>query len=113
MLTKQEVFDKVVTHLRKQNAKSMSSAGGCFYRFGEKKCAVGCLIPDELYSPRLEGLGVASMVLEDVLLKAGIPESCFSLLTCLQTTHDDCNVGQWEIHFQELAEAEGLEFKPC
>jgi hypothetical protein len=57
----QPLFDEIVAHLRKQNARSLNvsqltGASGCAYR-GDNglTCAVGCLIPDELYSPFIEG----------------------------------------------------------
>ncbi len=56
-MTEQETFNKVVRHLRKQKVKSLRNGGfGCAYR-GDNgtKCAVGCLIPDELYHPSMEG----------------------------------------------------------
>ena len=61
---KQEIFDTVAVHLLTQNAKSLagnkaikntSFEDNCLYRndFGQK-CAIGCLIPDELYDTGLE-----------------------------------------------------------
>ena len=53
MRTSQEVFDVVAKHLLTQNAKSMDDPWDemCAYR-GEngRRCAVGALIPDDLYS---------------------------------------------------------------
>ncbi len=47
-MTKQEIFDKVATHLLTQNEKALNSVGGCVYRTDKGlKCAVGCLIPVE------------------------------------------------------------------
>lgn len=54
--TAQEVFDKVLNHLRKQGKAAVHSGEGCAYRGeGGTSCAVGCLIPDEMYSPAMEG----------------------------------------------------------
>lgn len=45
----------IATHLAKQRGQSHSN-GRCMYRNGSgRMCAVGCLIPDELYHPNLEG----------------------------------------------------------
>jgi len=50
MRTKQEAFDKIVTHLAQQKVKSM--LGGsfqCLYRGSiGRKCAIGALLSDEL-----------------------------------------------------------------
>lgn len=55
-LTPQQIFDKVALHLLRQGLVSVNSAGNCLYRSPEGlKCAIGCLIPDERYSPDFEG----------------------------------------------------------
>ena len=54
-MTKQEVFDKVATHLLTQNKRSLEDTS-CVYRAKDgSMCAAGCLIPDEEYTPALEG----------------------------------------------------------
>lgn len=48
----QEIFDKVVNHLRKQGHRSLSEDGRCLYRGSNgDKCAIGCIISDEDYQP--------------------------------------------------------------
>lgn len=59
MLNRQLIFDTVVPKLLAQGGRSMGTRIGsmrCAYR-GEKgrKCAVGHIIPDELYDRELEG----------------------------------------------------------
>lgn len=56
-MTEQEVFNKMVDHLRKQGYKrSQREDGACVYRGeGGRMCAVGCLLPDELYTTTFEG----------------------------------------------------------
>lgn len=59
MKSEQEVFDTVVLHLLKQEAKAEGEDGECLYRDPEgRKCAVGCLIPDEQYRDHMEGKGL-------------------------------------------------------
>ncbi len=54
-MTAQEVFNKVVTHLRKQGKQSRDTMR-CLYLSPEGlKCAVGCLIPPEDYRKDMEG----------------------------------------------------------
>jgi hypothetical protein len=67
-MSKQEIFDTVVTHLRKQNTQS-GKGGNCFYRLGELKCAVGCLISDEDYSPDMEMNAANDLILSFAKLK--------------------------------------------
>jgi hypothetical protein len=65
-MTDQEIFDTVAKHLIAQGKQSLlpqvagdSEYNGCAYR-GENgtKCAIGCLIPDELYNPIIENTSV-------------------------------------------------------
>jgi hypothetical protein len=67
----QEMFTKITEHLLKQGKRSMYSkpsmyssdmVKSCAYR-GEngRTCAVGCLIPDEDYTPEMEGVGVSRL----------------------------------------------------
>lgn len=63
-MNSQEIFDVVAAHLLKQNAHSTTGRGDRAYRGeGGRQCAVGCLIPDDLYRPNLEG--VSAMGLPD------------------------------------------------
>jgi hypothetical protein len=59
-MTKQEIFDHVLTHLRKQGKPAINETDSgediCAYRTDDGlKCAVGCLIPDDKYNEDLEG----------------------------------------------------------
>lgn len=95
-MNEQEIFDKVVNHMRKQGHPSIES-GTCAYRTEDgSMCAVGCLITDEVYAvygSKIEGHGVInSLVLEALdisgidVFKAGT--GIFGLLSCLQDAHD-------------------------
>jgi hypothetical protein len=57
-MTKHELFIKVKNHLLTQNKKAyvdLDINGSCALRgMDNTKCAVGCLIPDELYNPDME-----------------------------------------------------------
>jgi hypothetical protein len=97
-VTKQQVFDKVVSHLFIQGSQSMRSrfAGGkpiqCAYRGEEgKSCAVGCLIADEFYSPALEGARADSMSVIQAVVKSGYStdEIPVRMLLDLQFAHDE------------------------
>lgn len=48
MRTAQETFNFVVGHLVKQKTRAIDDVLTCQYREGDKSCAVGCLISDEL-----------------------------------------------------------------
>lgn len=54
-MNRQEIFDTVLTNLRKQKFRSTDEQNFCMYRGCEgRKCAVGHLISDENYLPAME-----------------------------------------------------------
>jgi hypothetical protein len=58
-MTRKEVYDKVMTHLAGMSQPSVNSDGKCAYRgTGGRMCAVGCLIPDNVYNSGIEGTPV-------------------------------------------------------
>lgn len=110
--TAQEVFDTVACHLLTQGRRSTSRRGLCRYR-GEDglRCAIGCLIPDELYDSSIEGLGVrlavGSTSLYTILEEVGVVEH-LNLLSALQAVHDDRAAEGWWLELVEVAEWFGL-----
>lgn len=100
-MNNQEIFDKVATHLLKQNAKSIDPALSsnekqtCAYR-GQNgmMCAVGCLIPDDRYSRNMEGKVVWASVIMNVLRDVH-GEMQSGLLEALQSCHDSKDVDAW------------------
>ncbi len=117
-MTPQEIFDKVATHLLSQNVKSQD-AMRCVYRgpFG-RKCAVGVLIPDELYQPIMEGRQVqdfsdafgacGTKALRAALDVVGILPTEMQLLQALQNTHDGYDPREWMVQLGALAMQFGL-----
>jgi hypothetical protein len=109
----QATFDKVVAHLRRQRAKATGSFGLCVYRStDDKKCAVGCLIPDHKYSPSLEGQSLEVEFANE--LKAIVEEEGhdLALVRQLQVIHDRVFIHHWETEFEKLARRHRLEFQP-
>lgn len=85
----QEAFDKVLWHLIRMKKRSYNfDTGICCYRAPNKsKCAIGCLIPDELYEPKFDnGQGVVG--LRTVLRKVFSGKYIYEL-TRLQEIHDE------------------------
>lgn len=110
MLSKQEIFDKVEQHLLSQGKKAKEiMTGKCKYKtLDNLKCAVGCLIPDELYDPQIEGNKVSldpTIPIGQILFKAGIPPNDGTIefmLDDLQRTHDFYSVEEWPTRLKEL-----------
>ncbi len=105
-----EIFEKVKTHLLEQNALAMDEElVSCQYRSKEGlKCAVGCLIPDKLYEPIMEGNMVDGLLrdfhslspfllAEDLSYKDGL-----GLLENLQYMHDNALTLNWPEELDEI-----------
>lgn len=112
----QELFDKVATHLLKQNAQAVNSNGACRYR-GDNgmMCAVGCLIADKYYSATFEGIGVMSsskvrMAVEDSI-GAPLSPTQQALLRSLQILHDNKKPKDWFTGLVRLAASYNLNTK--
>ena len=109
-MTNQETFDKVARHLLTQKARAVTEKG-CRYRTPDGlKCAVGCLIPDELYDPKMEGKTVGA-VQQLHAERAGhfFREFDSGLLDALQAVHDRHEVEQWPSQLLKVADLFGLD----
>lgn len=99
----QEIFDKVATHLLTQKARSTSKPfNACAYRgtFG-RMCAVGVLIPDDVYTDEMEGASAPSIVQSYEGLKHFLPH--MYLLDALQEVHDVKPINVWRDHLEQIA----------
>lgn len=101
----QEAFDRVVEHLLTAKKRSVDVNGNyCLYRSPDGgACAVGALIPDELYHPDMDsraaqeaGGGTAIYLIIDKFpgLAALFSNVNLNLLSALQRIHDD--TGNWD-----------------
>lgn len=92
----QEIFETVATHLFKQGEPAKAEAG-CLYRGPNgTMCAVGVLIPDDMYDPMLDDTkGFDSTTIVDIIhdekRSIFVPEYMKDneyLLSGLQSVHD-------------------------
>jgi len=106
-----EAFAKAARHLLDQGKKAMNEVSlECALKTKDGlKCAVGCLIDERLYSPKLEPLsGVGSTdiddELRDVLEKSGVSFSdlTIGMLHWLQFIHDEKGVSHWREELEFL-----------
>ena len=89
-MTRQEIFDKVVAHFAVQR-EAAAEYGVCMYRTPDgRKCAIGALIPDEVYSRSLENKFVRTLLLEfpDIMRASGLSDGDVCFLFALQDVHD-------------------------
>lgn len=99
----QEIFNKVVTHLRTQKFRSVDFAGQCVYKAENgKMCAVGCLLGDK-YNPAMEYQDITDPIFEGFWT-----EEETDLLIVLQNTHDYYPIEKWESQFPKIANMFGL-----
>lgn len=132
-MNRQEVFNKVSKHLLTQKVRAISAgrassedSNGCMYKDPSgNKCAVGCLISENLYTPMLEGQSVYSHYLQDALEKSLgcsltrlFDETKTSLLcdlrflVYLQCIHDETRPDLWEPALKQFASRQNLTFTP-
>ena len=113
ILTDQQIFDKVAKHLLSQMEESKDETS-CLYRGPDGlKCAIGCLIPDHLYSEKMEELDVYGLFSDfgDAMEQIGLRNSyeTYQLLTSLQIIHDAFSVEQWPSELVGLALRQNLD----
>ena len=115
--TLQEIFDQAAKHLLTQNEQAMTfdkdGNKNCLYRSATgTKCAVGCFIADDEYSPQLENTAflvfarvlqpsnmytseyvntsnAKNIAVEKNWFGAGLDEQQYQLLSALQVMHDE------------------------
>lgn len=120
--TRQEAFDIMVSGLIKQGKPSYDiQTMNCMYDNGAgQKCAVGMLIPDDDYSPLLEGNGISTLAFKAVKFgwktKHLFNEMNYDMMDAVRTTHDmsvtfyrEEGTEKWIDHIKK--EYEALAFK--
>ncbi len=89
MYTNQSLFETVSRHLFAQGERAFAPMSGCQYRTeAGLSCAIGCLIPDEMYRPAFEGRSVTGLLGSYPEIKGLFPDVHETLLEDLQQIHD-------------------------
>lgn len=105
-----EVFEIVEKHMLTQNKKSFinDDEDTCGYRSGSGlKCAIGCLIKDEFYDPKIETKSVDHYEVFEILQKSlgfDIDPDLLKMLYHLQLIYDGSPVESWPTELAELRE---------
>jgi hypothetical protein len=108
--TAQEVFDQVATHLLTQMKKSENDVA-CLYRSSEGlKCAAGCLISDDEYTPEfdLDSDGNYGMGWQSLIDRGLVPLAHRKLISALQEVHDGADTFYWRSSLARVADQYGL-----
>jgi hypothetical protein len=102
-MTKQQLFDRVKTHLLTQKTRA-AERGVCQYRTRDGlQCAIGCLIPDDSYSQKFEEHVIGGKKrkketptgLKSLREAAGITDELLALAAALQWVHDIDDPRDW------------------
>ena len=107
--TLQEAYDTIVDWFEQpEHDRSVDDKGICVYRGPNgNRCAVGVLLPDEEYDPKMEG----SMIAREVCVVLGWEsEALREFLAGAQTAHDFApNKEIFLVKLHKLAESFGIE----
>ena len=112
----QVVFDRVVNHLLTQNKRSVSKfeygIDNAYHSDEGLKCAIGCLINDEVYKSDIEGHSIDEVEVIYSLVNSGIKtdRKIIRLLQELQRIHDDVYIAQWRYSLKKVASKFRLNF---
>lgn len=116
-MNKQEIFDTVYEALMKQGKASIRN-GICQYRGpGGTKCAIGHLIPDDLYDPSIESLTFHSLpeyITDHIVGDDEDYKTKNQLLYRLQRAHDQYlnfyGIKEWKESMKDIAYEFNLHF---
>jgi hypothetical protein len=98
-LNKQEAFDKAVRGIILQGGPSIAGVD-CLYRGPDgRKCAIGHLIPDDVYDPEMEGRGITTTATTSRIRKFLVSQGWDSVediyfLLGLQEIHDNASMSR-------------------
>lgn len=121
----EDAIKAITIHLLTQMEQSMGPSGDCSYRGRTEEvwdedgyiieeseptgyaCAIGCIIPDELYHMDLEGLTIDDEVIVDLIKKShpnwDFNETSEKLLKAFQLIHDRVHRPEfWPMHISAL-----------
>lgn len=111
----QEAFDLATRHLLTQKQRSATPRPGskdrCLYRAPDGcKCAVGALIPDDIYEPGMDDgdSGIDDVISRFPVIKELFANVSMNLLAELQNIHDDTPPRLWAEELRHLASEYGL-----
>lgn len=111
-MDRQELFNAVAKHLLTQKQKSegkfINPSGehtyGCAYRgLNGLKCAVGGVIPDEMYKPEMEGRAVNTLFIYFKCVREYLGADNEEMLSELQWLHDSWVPKLWPRKLRGLA----------
>jgi hypothetical protein len=115
MYTNQSAFDAAATHLIAQGRKCFGlNIKACAYRGPDgTRCAVGALIPDELYDAFWESNPIRNVLDYSDGIRDHFEQTDTLLLVRLQMVHDLFPVEAWPERLRDTAKTFGLTLPAC
>jgi hypothetical protein len=109
---KQEIFETVINHLAKQKKQAVSNVQ-CSYRTKEgESCAIGCMIPNEMYDSTFEGGDVFSLFNHHIKeFEVWNTPDMRPFLKMLQMAHDGAAIHPLTYEFTDVYGIYGLQTK--
>lgn len=95
-----DVFDRVSTHLLKQNSRCVDDIGNCVMHWAGKSCAVGCLFTERECLDRGNNGPALVRWFKDDQIKY--------MLGKLMTLHDKVDPAMWKEALREIGAEYGL-----
>ncbi len=111
-MKRQDMFNIIVDHLRKQNVKAIDSRGTCMYRKNKLKRAVGCLIPDDIYQPEMESQSIINLFNNYPKVRKLLGARNIDFLFDMQIIHDKRDVKEWERLWERYAKTYNVKYTP-
>lgn len=103
--------ERFMAQIRARNNGSASvseNGSSCAYRGADgNACAIGCFIPDDVYSKSYEGKGVLKLLQRHPEIWEFMPSDDINFLSRLQTVHDRYSNNTYE-HIEEFLDREGV-----
>lgn len=110
-INRQEIFDRIVFHARRQQSRAINIFGGCAYRAPDgTKCFIGALIPESNYKSELEGLSIRKSAIQIAAFGHALKEDDKKFLAEMQRIHDHVDVVDWEDSFKFVAKKYDLNY---
>lgn len=102
--TLQQVFEQAATHLLTQNEPSENGDGCMYHHPSGLKCAAGCFISEEEYSPDFEKITWSMLA-----TKSLVPHHHAEFITFLQKIHDTEIIPEWKYALENLGKRYNLD----
>jgi hypothetical protein len=124
-MTTQEAYDQMRAWFTRPGAQLARTATitvdglnvhGCHYRLpaepqAQKRCAIGCLIPDAIYDPAIEDQSIGTVLMAHRLIDDLLDQVDIHFLEQAQELHDyngTANVNEFVIGLDNIATRHGL-----